>query len=164
MANAGGASEKIKRLREELLGDENVLLAYAFGSYARGFITPLSDVDVAVLLKDNSLGKLSELWSRLAKALKISEGLIDIVDLARAPLRLKYNIVKHGFKLIDRGSFGERLREDILSRPREQVAASRLHRLSMERYVHAAIEAMLDACRHIFSQEVGGPGDVQGPR
>jgi uncharacterized protein YutE (UPF0331/DUF86 family)/predicted nucleotidyltransferase len=200
MGDAEGASEGLRRLRGELLGDDNVLLAYVFGSYVRGFTTPLSDVDVAVLLKDNSLRRLSDLWSRLAKALRINEDLLDLVDLARAPLRLKYSVVKHGFKLIDRGGFEERLRgeligsypearrlldstyeeavktlnckldkellkpriaevlecvaalrEDILSRPREQVAASRLHRSSMERYVHVAVEAMLDACRHIVS-------------
>ena len=190
----------LKKLRDELLCDDNVLLAYMFGSYVYDFTTPLSDVDVAVLLKDNSLRKLSDLWSRLAKTLKINEDLLDLVDLARAPLHLKYNIVKHGFKLVDRGGFEERLRgeligsypearllldstyeeamktlnckvdkgllksriteileciaalrEDILSIPWERVAASRLHRSSMERYVHVAIEAMLNACRHIVS-------------
>jgi uncharacterized protein YutE (UPF0331/DUF86 family)/predicted nucleotidyltransferase len=205
MADVGGVSEGLKRLREELLGDDNVLLAYVFGSYVHGFTTPLSDVDVAVLLKDNSLRKLSDLWSKLAKALKINEDLLDLVDLARAPLRLKYSIVKYGFKLIDRGNFEEKLREelignypearrllestyeeamrtlnckvdkellksriteileciaalreDVLSIPREQVIASRLHRSSMERYVHIAIETMLDICRHIVSAKKMG--------
>jgi len=103
MADAGGASEVLRMLRGELSGDDNVLLAYVFGSYVHGFTTPLSDVDVAVLLKDNSLRKLSDLWGRLAKALKIGEGLLDLVDLARAPIHLKYSVVKHGFKLVDRG-------------------------------------------------------------
>jgi len=200
MAGGGGASEELERLRGELLGDDNVLLAYVFGSYVHGFTTPLSDVDVTVLLKDNSLRKLSDLWSRLAKALKISEDLLDLVDLAGAPIRLKYSVVKYGFKLVDRGGFEERLmreliggypearrlldstyeeavrtlncrvdrellksrivevleciaalRGDILSIPWGQVAASRLHRSSMERYVHVAIEAMLDAYRYIVS-------------
>jgi uncharacterized protein YutE (UPF0331/DUF86 family) len=58
-----------------------------------------------------------------------------------------------------------RLREDILSRPREQVVVSRLHRSSMERYVHVAIEAMLDACRHIVSaKKLRIPETYQGPR
>jgi uncharacterized protein YutE (UPF0331/DUF86 family)/predicted nucleotidyltransferase len=200
LADVESASDGLRKLREELLGDENVLLAYVFGSYVHGFTTPLSDVDVAVLMKDNSLRNLSDLWSRLAKALKINEDLLDLVDLARAPIHLKYRVVKDGFKLIDRGCFEEKLkeelissypeakrlldstyeeamrtlnckvdkellksriaeileciaglREDILSRPREQVAASRLHKSSMERYVHVAVEAMLDVCRHIVS-------------
>jgi len=200
MVDTEGASEWMERLREELSRDDNVLLAYVLGSCARGLATPLSDVDVAVLLKDNSLRKLGDLWSRLAKALKISEDLLDLVDLARAPLRLKYNALERGLKLVDRGDFEERLREelvnnypearrlldltyeeglrtldckvdkgllksrilevlesvaalreDILSRPREQVVASRLYKSSMERHVHVAIEAMLDACRHIVS-------------
>jgi uncharacterized protein YutE (UPF0331/DUF86 family)/predicted nucleotidyltransferase len=200
MVDAESASERLSRLRGELLRDGNVLLAYVFGSCARGFETPLSDVDVAVLLKDNSLRRLSDLWGRLAKALGISEDLLDLVDLARAPLRLKRSIVERGLKLVDRGGFEEglrrelvdnypearrlldseyeegvktldckvdrellksrvfevlervtALREDVLSRPREQVVASRLYRSSMERHVHVAIEAMLDACRHIVS-------------
>jgi uncharacterized protein YutE (UPF0331/DUF86 family)/predicted nucleotidyltransferase len=200
MVDADDASEGLKRLREELQGDGNVLLAYVFGSYGQGYTTPLSDVDVAVLLKDNSPDRLGDLWSRLAKTLKISEDRVDIVDLTRAPLRLKHHIVRRGFKLVDRGGFEERLREelvynypeakglldstyaegvrtlncevdkgllksrifelleriaalkeDILSRPGEQVVASRLYRSSMERHMHVAIEVMLDACRHIVS-------------
>jgi predicted nucleotidyltransferase len=103
LADVESASDGLRKLREELLGDDNVLLAYVFGSYVRGFTTPLSDVDVAVLMKDNSLRNLSDLWSRLAKALKINEELLDLVDLARAPIHLKYRVVKDGFKLIDRG-------------------------------------------------------------
>jgi uncharacterized protein YutE (UPF0331/DUF86 family)/predicted nucleotidyltransferase len=200
MVDVESISERMGKLREELLRDDNVLLAYVFGSYAHGFTAPLSDVDVAVLLKDNSLGKLSDLLGRLAKALNVNEDFIDLVDLASAPLRLKYNVVERGFKLVDKGDFEEKLkeelvnnypearrlldsvyeecvgtlnckvnkellksrivevleciaalREDILSRSREQVATSRLYRSSMERYMHIAVEAMLDACRHIVS-------------
>jgi predicted nucleotidyltransferase len=115
MVDAENISERVGKLREELLRDDNVLLAYVFGSYAHGFTTPLSDVDVAVLLKDNSLGKLSDLLGRLAKALNVNEDFLDLVDLARASLRLKYNVVERGFKLVDKGDFEEKLKEGLVN-------------------------------------------------
>ena len=53
------------------------MLAYLFGSCIEGHLTPLSDVDAALLLKDEELGKLSRLLSELAKALEITEDRIE---------------------------------------------------------------------------------------
>ena len=39
---------------------DDVVLAYLFGSYARGQAGPLSDVDVAVLLNDPIVGIVSD--------------------------------------------------------------------------------------------------------
>ncbi|HID91189.1 TPA: nucleotidyltransferase domain-containing protein, partial [Candidatus Bathyarchaeota archaeon] len=49
------AEDIVKKLREALGRDENVLLAYLFGSRAMGVSSPISDYDVAVLLKNNDL-------------------------------------------------------------------------------------------------------------
>lgn len=59
MGNAKEALKRLGKLEEELLRDDNVQLAYVFGSCAHGFITALSDVDVAVILKDSSLERLT---------------------------------------------------------------------------------------------------------
>lgn len=190
----------IKTVREVLEADENVLLAYLFGSCVEGYLTPLSDVDVALLLKDEDLGKLSGLLSELAKALKITEDRIDVANLSKASTTLKRHILKKGLKLVDKGGYEDEawrevaialpevkalqsliyevglrsldcglnkdllksrgyeivervatLKEEILSKSREEILASRLYRSSMERCVHVAIEAMLDICRHIVS-------------
>jgi len=59
MGNAKEALKRLGKLEEELLRDDNVQLTYVFGSCAHGFITALSDVDVAVILKDSSLKRLT---------------------------------------------------------------------------------------------------------
>lgn len=93
--------------REALEKDENVLLAYVFGSTARGARQPISDIDIAVLLKNNSLEKQADVLCRIAKAFHVPEEKIDIVDLRRADTLLKYNILREGVKLVDRGFEGE---------------------------------------------------------
>lgn len=92
-----------RAVKEVLEKDENVLLAYLFGSAARGTTQPISDVDVAVLLRDNSLERQADILWRIAKALHVPEDRIDIVDLSRAGLHLKYSILREGAKLVDRG-------------------------------------------------------------
>lgn len=105
----------LRVIREVLEGDENVLLAYLFGSTARGARQPISDVDIAVLLKDNSLERQADVLWRTAKALHVPEDRIDVVDLSRADLHLKYNILKEGIKLVDRG-FEEGLIRELVER------------------------------------------------
>jgi len=101
----------LRVIREILERDENVLLAYLFGSAARGTRQLISDVDVAVLLGDNSLERQADILWRTAKAFHMPEDKIDIVDLSRADLHLKYNILREGIKLVDRGFEGELIRE-----------------------------------------------------
>ncbi|MDW8045474.1 MAG: DUF86 domain-containing protein [Nitrososphaerota archaeon] len=193
-------SEVIKTLKQILNGDENVLVGYIFGSFVHDYVTPLSDVDIAVLLNDGSLKKLSELWSKIAKGLKVNEDLIDLVNLSDASTSLKFYVLKNGIKLLDRGSYDDELksqvikdypdaklllnsmyeeglkdlscelnkdllksrvsevverlttlREEILSKEKEEVLKSRLYKASMERCLHISIEAILDICRHIVS-------------
>jgi len=101
----------LRVIKEFLERDENVLLAYLFGSTARGTRQPISDVDIAVLLRDNSLERQADILWRTAKAFHVPEDKIDIVDLSRADLHLKYNILREGIKLVDRGSEGELIRD-----------------------------------------------------
>lgn len=53
----------VRELREVLKGDENVLLAYLFGSRAKGARSLISDYDLAVLLRINDLKGLGESYS-----------------------------------------------------------------------------------------------------
>jgi predicted nucleotidyltransferase len=55
-------NEVIRRAVKEVLDKyENVLLAYLSGSIARSTAQSISDVDVAILLKDNSLEKQADI-------------------------------------------------------------------------------------------------------
>ena len=110
--------------RERLIGsikgvleaDENVLLGYVFGSHAEGEPTPLSDIDVAILLKDSSLRKLGELWENLAKALKVKEDRLDLVEISKASTPLKYDILRRGLKLVDRGNYENMVKSEVIKR------------------------------------------------
>ncbi|MBS7638719.1 nucleotidyltransferase domain-containing protein, partial [Candidatus Bathyarchaeota archaeon] len=64
----------MKRALEE---DEDVLLAYLFGSRVRGKPSPMSDYDLAVLLKDSSLQAFAEVLSAASEALGVNEDKID---------------------------------------------------------------------------------------
>jgi uncharacterized protein YutE (UPF0331/DUF86 family)/predicted nucleotidyltransferase len=105
--------EIMRRVIRVLERDENVLLAYLFGSTARDATQPVSDLDIAVLLKDNSFEKQADILWRIAKASHTSEDRIDLVDLSRAGPHLKYNILREGIKLIDKG-FEEQLIRELI--------------------------------------------------
>jgi len=95
--------EFIDRLRDTLDKNENVFLAYLFGSRVAGRASIISDFDIAVLLKDNSLQGIGRVLFSASKAMGVIEDAIDILDLSKAPLRLKAKVLKDGIKLVDRG-------------------------------------------------------------
>jgi predicted nucleotidyltransferase len=102
----------IDRLRDALEKEENVLLAYLFGSRAAGKASSVSDFDLAVLLKDNSLVGIGCVLFSASKALGVNEDAVDILDLSKAPLRLKVKVLKEGVKLVDRG-YEEAVIQDV---------------------------------------------------
>ena len=88
--------KKLKRCFQK--NHKNINLAYLFGSYAKGRITPLSDVDVAVLLNDRIDPKVyfdiqTDLSDQLSSYLKKE---VEVVILNRADPRLSYQVIKYG--------------------------------------------------------------------
>ncbi len=88
--------EKVTKTDElqETLEEHGVKLAYLFGSHAKGEITKFSDIDIGVLFKKNKEDKIDSLRIKIANLLE--EEAIDIIDLERAPPKLKYKIIKQG--------------------------------------------------------------------
>jgi len=87
--------------------DENpkVIFAYLFGGLAKGRITPISDVDIAVYLKDfkseeDIFDIKLELLTSLSEVLNTEE--IDLVVLNTAPLPLKARIIQNKQVLVDK--------------------------------------------------------------
>ncbi|MDW8061817.1 MAG: DUF86 domain-containing protein [Nitrososphaerota archaeon] len=115
----------LERLKEALREDDNVLLAYLFGSRARGEASPISDYDVAVLLKDSGLQAFAEVLSSISKTLGVCEDKIDILDLARAPLHLKAKVLSEGILIIDRG-YDDTLRLEVNTRYPEVAYQTRV--------------------------------------
>jgi len=97
MKNSGnGFQEKLSKFIAMMEKDPDILLAYLFGSHARNEAGPLSDIDLAVLLKPAASKELFAKKLRMLKELTtLFAGIdIDLVILNEAPLVLKFNILK----------------------------------------------------------------------
>lgn len=109
---------EISRKLEEL----GIATLYLFGSRAQGLSSERSDYDFGVLLQDPSVLRdgSQEMYQRIYDLLqdlvprKVD---MDIVFLDRAPLQLKYHVIRHGKVLLDnhptrRGRFEETTLEE----------------------------------------------------
>lgn len=88
--------QKIKNILKK---EKDIILAYLFGSAARGEMTLLSDIDIGILF-DSGINVMQRLDIKLKLMGEISSacGLnkIDIVDMDKSLTLLNYNIIKHG--------------------------------------------------------------------
>lgn len=97
-----GSKELETKLNEFFSGEALVVVAYLFGSTARGEASCLSDIDIAVLF-DDSLAKKEafdlqlKLIVDLGNLLKIKN--VDLVVLNDSPLLLAFNIIRDGIIL-----------------------------------------------------------------
>jgi len=85
--------DDVKKIKEALEKDENVIFAYLYGSYSRGKRHKFSDIDIAVFLKKYDTNAYMELFSRVPTVLKKE---VDIRILNDAPPLFKYKIIKEG--------------------------------------------------------------------
>ncbi len=108
-------SELDNKLMDFLSKQDNVKLAYLFGSAASGKAGKLSDIDIAVML-DESLGKKEgfdlqlRLISDISSILKTDK--IDLVVINDAPLSLKFEIIKY----LDRRYYEKRAASEFLKK------------------------------------------------
>jgi len=80
--------EKLKQTIKPIAIKHNVKMVILFGSVARGESNKLSDIDLAV--KD---GNIEDFAEDLERQLKTR---IDVIDIAKAPIVLKYLIAVEG--------------------------------------------------------------------
>lgn len=84
-------------------GKKDILAAYLYGSYGTEAQTPLSDVDLAVLLAPETkrtLFKQIEIESDIAKICRSDE--INVLLLNDAPLFLQFKVISAGRLLYER--------------------------------------------------------------
>lgn len=84
------------RLSEVLQHHPAVLVAYLYGSAARGSQTPLSDVDVAVLLGDGVDPHRTRLELLDSLASIVAPARADLVVLNETPVALAYRVLRDG--------------------------------------------------------------------
>jgi predicted nucleotidyltransferase len=114
-------------LRAALRTEPNVSFAMLFGSVARGDDEPESDVDVLVVLRDNSLGRLVDLEGRLKTAMGREIQVVDMEVAERNDLLLSM-AVEDGRVLIDRQELWPSLwseADDLRKRGDRALAESR---------------------------------------
>lgn len=80
----------------------DVVVAYLFGSQARGTSGPLSDLDVAVLLRGDGHGLERRLALMADVAAATKRGRVDVVILNEAPVALAYRVLRDGRLLFSR--------------------------------------------------------------
>ncbi|MBI3335893.1 MAG: nucleotidyltransferase domain-containing protein [Candidatus Portnoybacteria bacterium] len=111
---------KLEHKTKKELEKLGVAAVYLFGSHAEGVASALSDLDIAILLKDadlianDSFGIYEKLYDLFIKEIPGFANKIDIVFLDRSPLELAHDVVTHGKVLFDadvqkRVSYQERI-------------------------------------------------------
>ncbi len=110
--------DTLRRATEALAACPEVVLAYLFGSHARGRPTPISDVDFAVLLspdipRDEYMDHQIALMGTLARIFRSGE--VQVLILNAAPPLIAYKVIVEGRVLVCR---------DPVARVRFQVRAT----------------------------------------
>ena len=89
----------ITKLSEFFSEQEDVAFAYLFGSIARNEARPLSDIDIAVYLRETNsdmdlFQERINLLHKLSVLLRTEK--VDLILLNNSPIELKYRILKSG--------------------------------------------------------------------
>ena len=100
MTGLGKREDLIRQIKSLLLPRKEIVLAYLYGSTAKGTSRPYSDVDIAILLdetisvEEGTYGYRAELLAILMKALRTNR--IDLAILNDAPPFLKFQVIRYG--------------------------------------------------------------------
>ncbi len=90
----------IKRLENFLSTFNDIVLVFLFGSFARGKLTPFSDLDIAIFFRSSTdFYKVNDLKDNLSKILNMA---VDIVILNNAPPVIKMQVLKKGILIINK--------------------------------------------------------------
>lgn len=94
----------IDLIKNTIKNDESVLMVYLFGSQLKGKTNRYSDIDIAILF-DNLVKDEDYTDKQIDITINLNVILhkeIDVIILNRAPLFLKYYILKDGLKIYER--------------------------------------------------------------
>jgi len=142
----GRMETPVDALQTYLAYEEQVLLAYLFGSQADGSAGPQSDYDIALLVRQPSLALQARLAHEIGTILGTDR--VDVVFLNRAPVELAYAVIAQGELLYQR-SVAERVEFEakvlslyadylpILRRQREEILKDVGKETRIQRYREA---------------------------
>jgi predicted nucleotidyltransferase len=123
----------VTALQAYLAAQDDVALAYLFGSRARDQAAPESDYDIAILTRPAiSPARRYQLSSELSAALGGAP--VDLVVLNRAPVELAYAVIAEGRRLFEREVvLRVEFEADVLSRYGDFVYTRREQRTDLLR-------------------------------
>lgn len=113
-------NEKISKIIKVIKSHPNVIAIYLFGSHVKGEATPLSDIDIAVILENPTPESEADIGS-------LSSPEIDVVLFHRLPLHIKYEVFKYGKEIFVRDE--EKLLEIKLKVMREYLDTVRMYKM-----------------------------------
>lgn len=88
--------EKIEKLKMWFETQKDIVLAFLFGSQAKGYARPISDWDVGIFLVQESKEREQKIWKELERIVGAE---VDLVVLNRAPAKVAWPIVGTGITL-----------------------------------------------------------------
>ena len=94
---------RITHLKRFLQGDPNVIFAYFFGGITKGPPSPLSDVDLAIYVKDLKKIDYLAFFTDITNILGTNE--LDLVILNTAPISLSGRILQSRSIAVDKDPF-----------------------------------------------------------
>ncbi len=102
-------SKELQKVIDELKKHPKVVAAVLFGSWARGEQTPLSDIDMAVFLKDPTPDDEADVGSMYSDD-------IDLVLFHRLPLYIQFEVLRYGKEIFvkDREALNEMIVKSLL--------------------------------------------------
>ena len=106
--------QKMSSLNDFFLSNPNVIFAYLFGGMVKDRPSPLSDVDIAMYVKDMKKLDYLGMFGKIADILGTDE--IDLVILNKAPLSLTGRILQGRKVLVDKEPFVRHLFESRILR------------------------------------------------
>ncbi len=94
----------ISKINGFIQDQDDIIAAYVFGSLAGGTENAMSDIDIALLMKDTGdiVSRIKELTSSIADILETST--LDLVSLRDSDLALRYNVIRGGLLFFERNS------------------------------------------------------------
>lgn len=114
-------------LRGALRTEANVRFALLFGSAATGLDTEASDLDIAVEMRDDGLGRVVDLATKLTAVTGRDVEIVRLADAERDPVLLA-DMIRDGRVLVDRERVWQELRgrEPVLRRYSSEQDARRI--------------------------------------
>ena len=109
----GDIHEKIALLKDFFGHNPNIVFAYLFGGLTINQ-KPLSDVDIAIYVKDTKKLNYLDLFTDITNILKTDE--VDLVILNKAPLRLVGRILLSRKIIVDKDPFFRPKYESLMAR------------------------------------------------